>query len=114
MKKNIFNDLMAFLADLEKGKIYYSLAHQRDNAIMVIVSIPGERWEIEFGDDGSVEVERFISDGEIGGKEMLGELLAKYSDNDIDEINSTHDNGLEAVGESHEMEQVLDREKIHV
>jgi hypothetical protein len=114
MKKNIFSDLTAFLADLEKGKIYYTLAHQRDNAIMVIVTIPGERWEIEFCDDGSVEVERFISDGEIGGKEMLGELLARYSDNDIDEINSIRDNGLEAVAEHHETEQVLNREKIHV
>jgi hypothetical protein len=114
MKKNVFSELTAFLADLEKGKIYYTLAHQRDNAIMVIVTIPGERWEIEFCDDGSMEVERFISDGEIGGKEMLGELLAKYSDNDVDEINSTHDNGLEAVAESDKMEQVLDREKVHV
>jgi hypothetical protein len=107
MKKNIFSDLTAFLADLEKGKIYYTLAHQRDNAIMVIVTVPGERWEIEFFDDGSVEVERFISDGEIGGKEMLSELLAKYSDNDFEEIDSTQNNILEVVAESHETEQVL-------
>ena len=113
MKKNVFSDLTAFLADLEKGKIYYTLAHQRDNAIMVIVTVPGGRWEIEFCDDGSVEVERFISNGEIGGEETLSELLAKYSDNDSDEIDSTQDNGLEVVVEPHETEQVLKHEKIH-
>lgn len=113
MKKNIFSELTAFLADLEKGNIYYTLAHQRDNTIMVIVTVPGERWEIEFCDDGSIEVERFISNGEIGGKEALRELLAKYSDNDFDEIDSTEDNGLESVAEPEETEQALNREKIH-
>jgi hypothetical protein len=47
---------------------------------MVIAAIPGERWEIEFLADGSVEVERFMSDGEIHGEELLSELLAKYAD----------------------------------
>jgi len=80
MKKDVFSKLMAFLADLEKGKIYYNLAHQRDNAILVDIVVPGERWEVEFFDDGSVEVERFISAGEIADEAALSELLAKYSD----------------------------------
>jgi hypothetical protein len=60
------------------------LAHQRDNAIMVIVAVPGERWEVEFCEDGSVEVERFISNGEIAGEAALSELLTKYSDHEQD------------------------------
>ncbi|MDZ7364944.1 MAG: hypothetical protein ONB43_03595 [candidate division KSB1 bacterium] len=75
------------------------MAHQRDNAIMVIVTVPGERWEIEFFDDGSVEGERFISDGEMGGKEMLSELLAKYSDNDFEKIDTAQNNILEVVAD---------------
>jgi hypothetical protein len=47
---------------------------------MVLVTLPGERWEIEFIDDGSVEVERFMSDGEIAGEEVLNELLSKHGD----------------------------------
>ena len=47
---------------------------------MVLVTVPGERWEVEFLADGSVEVERFISDGEIYGEDILGELFTKYTD----------------------------------
>jgi hypothetical protein len=89
------------------------LARQRDNAIMVIVTIPGERWEVEFFDDSSVEAERFVSSGEIGGEEMLSELLTKYSDHGLDQLHSGQSNGLEVVTELHKMEQVLTREKIH-
>jgi len=80
MKKNVFNDLMAFLANLEKGKIHYNLMHQRENAVMVSIVVPGERWEVEFFDNGTVEVERFISDGEIADEAALIELIAKYSE----------------------------------
>jgi hypothetical protein len=48
----------------------------------VLVTVPGERWEIEFLGDGSVEVERFLSHGEICGEEALHELLHKYGDPD--------------------------------
>ena len=47
---------------------------------MVLVMVPGERWEIEFLGDGSVEVERFLSNREICGAEALHELLRKYAD----------------------------------
>ena len=57
-------------AGLERGKIHYTLQSCRDEAIMVLVTVPGERWEVEFLADGSVEVERFISDGEIYGEDI--------------------------------------------
>jgi len=80
MKIDAFNKLTAFLDELEQKKISYTLAHNRDEAIMVIVAAPGERWEIEFLGDGSVETERFISSGEIYGENILAELFARYSD----------------------------------
>jgi hypothetical protein len=52
---------------------------------MVSVAVPGERWEIEFLADGSVEVERFTSAGEIYGEEALDELFVLYSDFDQEE-----------------------------
>lgn len=78
MKSNIFDKLVSFLKNLEQQEIVYTLAHHRDEAIMVIVAVPGERWEIEFLSDGSVEVEKFISNGEIAGEESLNELFAHY------------------------------------
>lgn len=80
MKEDVFAHLTSFLKNLEHGNISYTLQSNREHTIMVIAAIPGERWEIEFLADGSVEVERFISDGEIHGEELLSELLAKYSD----------------------------------
>ena len=88
MSRNTFGKLIAFLGKLDHGKISYTLAHHRDDAIMVIAVVPGERWEIEFFQDGSVEVERFISDGEIYGEEALAELLTTYSDQEPESVES--------------------------
>ena len=79
MKQNTFLKLLQFLNRLEQTHISYSLAHHRDEAIMVIVAVPGERWEIEFLDDGSIEVERFISDGEIKTEDVLNELFTIHA-----------------------------------
>jgi len=79
MSRDAFNKLTSFLTDLEHGGISYTLAHNRDEAITVNVAAPGERWEIEFLDDGSVEVERFISNGEVHGEEILTELFARHA-----------------------------------
>jgi len=79
MSSNAYDKLMVFLSDLEQRGISYTLAHNRDEAVMVIAAAPGERWEIEFLKDGSVEVERFISGGQICGEEVLSELFARYS-----------------------------------
>jgi hypothetical protein len=80
MKNEVFNRLTAFLSELEQKGISYNLAHYRDDAMMVLVALPGERWEIEFLADGSVEVEKFASNGEIYGEEALPELFARYSE----------------------------------
>jgi hypothetical protein len=75
-----FARLIQFLRDLQTGKIAYSLKQSRDESVMVEVNVPGERWEVEFMEDGSIEVEKFRSDGKICGADALTELLEKYSD----------------------------------
>lgn len=80
MSSNAFDKLAAFLSELELKGISYTLAHNRDEAILVLAALPGERWEIEFLSDGSVEIERFISDGEISGEEVLGGLTARFEE----------------------------------
>jgi hypothetical protein len=80
MSEHPFRKLTAFLKQLEQENIHYTLASHREDAIMVLVTVPGERWEIEFLSDGAVEVERFISDGEICGEEALHELFSRYAD----------------------------------
>ena len=80
MKNHGFGKLVTFLNQLEQETISYTLAHHRDETIMVNVAVAGERWEVEFFEDGSVEVERFISNGEINGEEVFSELFAMYSE----------------------------------
>jgi len=80
MSEHHFRKLTTFLKKLEQAHIHYTLASHREDAIMALVSVPGERWEIEFLGDGSVEVERFLSNGEICGEEALHELLHRYAD----------------------------------
>jgi hypothetical protein len=46
---------------------------------MVTVNVPGERWEVEFMDEGTVEIERF-SEGVLHGEELIAELFARFSD----------------------------------
>jgi hypothetical protein len=72
-------NLLSFLNDLRVAKINYRLGHLRDEAILVEVAVPGERWEIEFFEDGSVEVEVFRSDGAIHDASALADLLQKHS-----------------------------------
>ena len=73
-----FQHLLDVLDDLEQASIAYRLEHVR-NSIMVIATIPGERWEIEFFEDGPVEVERFFSSGKIEGEEALRHLTGELA-----------------------------------
>lgn len=81
-----FRKLTMFLKELEQEHIHYTLASHRDGAIMVLVTVPGKRWEIEFFEDGSVEVERFISNGEICGEEAFHELFTRHVDHEQAEV----------------------------
>jgi len=72
--------LLSFLNELRAGKIHYRLDQYRDDAIMVEVAVPGERWEIEFLDDGGIEAEVFRSDGTIHGSTALADLLRRHAD----------------------------------
>ena len=73
------NKLIDFLDKLEDNKIYYNLSKIRDG-ILVSVAIPGERWEIEFMTNGNVEIEKFLSNGEIHNDSLLDELFENFSD----------------------------------
>lgn len=70
---------MDFLNRLEEASIYYKLDKCNDEYIMVEVSVPGERWEIEFNDN-DVRIEKFRSDGNIYNEDELENLFQRFSD----------------------------------
>jgi hypothetical protein len=67
--------LVEFLAALDERRAPYRLNRVRD-AIMVEIATPGQRWEVEFMDDGGVEIEVFASDGTIADANAISELLS--------------------------------------
>jgi hypothetical protein len=71
--------LLTFLGDLEAAKIRYTLEHNREDSIMVLLVVPGERWEVEFFADEHVEVEVFRSIG-MKGEEELERLWRDFKD----------------------------------
>ncbi|RRD62915.1 hypothetical protein [Fretibacterium sp. OH1220_COT-178] len=79
-------ELLRFLNMLEEKKIYYQLNKVRDEAIMVEIAVPGQHWEVEFMEDGSIEIEKFISPGEIfackdiSNSKEIDDLFRDFSD----------------------------------
>ena len=71
--------LINFLDELEARKIFFTLSKIRDS-ILVEISVPGEKWEVEFFGDGHLEIERYISTGEIKDESELKILFEKFSD----------------------------------
>ena len=67
--------LLDLLDKLEEHQIYYRLNKVRD-AIMVEIAVPGQRWEVEFFPDGSIEVEKFITAGVIEDASALDVLFS--------------------------------------
>ena len=68
-----------FLEMLDNRNIYYKLNKVRDS-IMVEVAVPGQRWEIEFISNGSIEIEKFLSDGEIYGYGEIKKMFEDFSE----------------------------------
>jgi hypothetical protein len=72
--------LTDFLDRLDDADIHYTLTSVREGAVMVGVTVPGERWEIEFMADGEVEIEIFKSDGEIHDDSIIEDLFERHEE----------------------------------
>ncbi len=75
-----FSKLLDFIRRLDDADIYYELKSIREDSIMVYVVVPGEQWEVEFFEDGHLEIEKFKSDGHLYDELALAELFEKFSD----------------------------------
>ena len=94
MKPDRFDKLLGFIRRLEEAKIYHQVASNRDDAISVVVTVPGQRWEIDFLADGDIDVERFVSTGQIDDESALEELFEKFSEPPEPATPRTNPNGV--------------------
>ncbi len=87
-KNNSFQKLLNFLNRLDDASLPYTFEHNSDETLMVLVSIEGERWEVEFFANGEVQVEVFYSvseEGDLEGEEALDRLFLDEEDLEDDE-----------------------------
>lgn len=71
--------LMEFIRELKARKIFFVLSAPTD-AVMVEIHVPGERWEVEFYEDGEVAVEIYVSPGGMFDEGKFQELFDRFSD----------------------------------
>lgn len=71
---NALEKLLGFLRELDARRVHYRLSRPRDEAVMVEVFVPGQRWEVEFFADAHVEIEVFRSIGGVREESALEEL----------------------------------------
>ncbi len=76
----VLKKLINFLNQLEDRSIFYRLNKVRTEAIMVELVVPGQRWEVEFMEDGKVEIEKFISDKDMYSVRELETLFNNFSE----------------------------------
>jgi hypothetical protein len=80
MSQSTIRDLLDLLSRLKAAGIHYTLSDHTQDAVMVEVAVPGERWEIEIHDDGHIGVEVFVSGGKIRDETLLHDLFKRFSD----------------------------------
>ncbi len=80
MKATPFDTLQSIFRLLDTATIHYTVAHYRADAVSIQATVPGERWEIDVLDDGTVDFERFVGDGAILELDALKKSIARFAD----------------------------------
>lgn len=80
MKPTPFETLQAVFRSLDAATIHYTVARYRDDAVSIRATVPGERWEIDVLDDGTVDFERFVSDGSILEHDDLKQYIERFAE----------------------------------
>jgi hypothetical protein len=74
-----FGRLMKIVRALEAARIHFTVTRYRSDAVSVLATVPGERWEIDVLETGEIEFERFASAGGVTGKSELKRAIAKFA-----------------------------------
>ena len=74
------SDVEDLLDRLRRAGILYRVAPESAGNGVIHVTVQGERWEIEYFANHPIEVEVFISVGQLGGVGALERLFDNHSD----------------------------------
>ncbi|NIF40982.1 hypothetical protein F3J14_08805 [Burkholderia sp. Tr-862] len=57
--------LYELLSNLDERRLFYTLGRHRPDTILISITVPGERIEIDVFDDGHMEMSRFSGDESV-------------------------------------------------
>jgi hypothetical protein len=80
MSSNGLGKLLAFVGEVRALGLPYRLSQSRESCITLEVFPLRERWEIDFFEDGTVEVDQFIPVGEPLEVAEIGSLVRRLRD----------------------------------
>jgi hypothetical protein len=86
VKADPFARLMEITRDLEAAGIHYTVAKYRYDGVSLCATVPGERWEIDVLEDGTVDFERFVTSGGVTGADELRQFITRFSDSDAEAV----------------------------
>jgi hypothetical protein len=70
--------LYTLLQKLEDAQIHFTLARNRNDSVLVSMTLVGERIEVDRVDDGHMEVSRFPGNEDVlGGEELVHDIIEK-------------------------------------
>jgi hypothetical protein len=73
--------LFGLLQQLEDARIHFHLGRHSPDSILIAVTVPGERIEVNVFEDGHMEVSRFKGSEAIeGGLELLMAMISEHRD----------------------------------
>ncbi|MGH8444008.1 MAG: hypothetical protein ACREVL_02020 [Solimonas sp.] len=68
--------LFDLLSELERAGIHFTLGRHRPDTVLVMLTLVGERVEVDVFEDGHMEVSRFRGNEDIvGGIELVRQLV---------------------------------------
>lgn len=81
MTEGALESVFTFLALLRRFHLHFELRSYSHDCVMVVVSVPSERWEVEFFADGRRTIERFLSSGAVPAKQAdLLHLVGEFGE----------------------------------
>jgi hypothetical protein len=73
--------LYQLLQRLEDAKIHFTLSPNREDTVLITLTLVGERVEVDVFEDGHMEVSRFPgSEDIVGGAELVERLIDENRD----------------------------------
>lgn len=71
--------LFDLLRELERASIHFTLSRNREDTVLVTLTLVGERVEVDVFDDGHMEVSRFPGTEKVVGDEELVRRIIRDS-----------------------------------